>query len=140
MDSNLKITPIFIKKTVEKVVGIEDLSSKNRSSQYALNRFVAFKLSKEFLGGKQRSSSFIGKVYGRDHATVLHGLKEFEKFKSQSFYKPYLDNYILSKGILNLRKSFLDSHLKKIHDFNKTNNDKDLKKSIDVMLKFMMEI
>tara|TARA_Y100001973_G_C5198660_1_gene336065 strand:- start:1543 stop:1992 length:450 start_codon:yes stop_codon:yes gene_type:complete len=57
-----------------------DINSKTRKSQYVYARTVYYRLCKEFTGYSLYS---IAGVLKKNHATVLHGLKMFNRFKLQ---------------------------------------------------------
>ena len=66
-----------IKNAVEVISGVKDLSTKNRKRYIADVRFVYMKLCREFDAGRFHVTN-CGRCIGRDHGTVLHGLKEIE--------------------------------------------------------------
>lgn len=74
-----KITIDFIKKTVEKMSGIEDISIPIRKENYVELRCVYYKLCKDFSLELKNPTLFeIGDCIKRNHATVIHGLKKFD--------------------------------------------------------------
>ena len=77
------ITSELIKELVESLTDL-NLSVKSRKRVIAHFRFVAFKLSKELT---LDSLSSIGKLYNRDHATVLNGIKQFDILEHQYDFK-----------------------------------------------------
>lgn len=54
-------------------VTVEDLYSHDRTRAFAYARFEAWAC----LSAIGWSSAKIGRVFGRDHSTILHGLKKF---------------------------------------------------------------
>lgn len=80
---NITITSKLIKELVEEITNI-DLTTKKRYRNIVQYRFVAFKLSKELTFD---SLSYIGKLYGKDHATVLHGINKFKSLENQYDFK-----------------------------------------------------
>ncbi len=72
-----------IKYLVEKTAQIEDLSSKNRTRRIADCRFVYYGLCRRFLPDHVFTFSSVGKSVSRDHATVMHGLKQFNYLYEQ---------------------------------------------------------
>lgn len=55
-------------------IGPEELMSRSRQRRIAYPRFACF----QFLASLGWSTPQIGKVFGRDHTTVMHGLKRAE--------------------------------------------------------------
>jgi hypothetical protein len=83
----IQITPLFIKQYIEDLSG-KKLDTKSRERELVELRFVAFKLTKYLT---RSSLSKIGKIYNRDHATVLHGIKQFDSLEEQIYFKPSKD-------------------------------------------------
>jgi chromosomal replication initiation ATPase DnaA len=77
--------PEKILHMVQKELGLEDISIKNRTRQMAQARFIYFKLAKKYC--RYASLSKIGNLVKRDHATVINGLK---KFDNEAKYDPYM--------------------------------------------------
>ena len=77
------ITPEKIKELIEKLTDT-NLTIKSRKREIVYYRYIAFKLSKELT-----SSSFtsIGKLYKKDHATVIHGINKFIILENQYDFK-----------------------------------------------------
>lgn len=100
----VQVTPAYIKEYIEQKTGI-DVSIKSRKRHIVYLRFVAFRLSRDF----EATLSEIGEPYGRDHATILHGLKQFEIHKEQGYFQKYNTLYyeILAEisEIVNLKPS-----------------------------------
>lgn len=71
----------------EKVMSL-DLKTKSRDRVKVYTRFVYYKICKENI--KRISLVSIGKEVKRDHATVMHGLREFDKLKN---YPDFYDIY-----------------------------------------------
>ena len=69
-----------LKKILEKVFCLEQgsISKKNRREKYTMARFVGMALLHKYHYG---NLSEIGRVFGRDHATVLYGLKVLQNLK-----------------------------------------------------------
>jgi hypothetical protein len=82
-------TPEEIKELIEKITRT-NLSVKSRKREIVDYRIVAFKLTRELTN---LSLAAIGRLYNKDHATVLHGLKKFEVLKDQSQFKNSLRLY-----------------------------------------------
>lgn len=94
-----------IKRLVELYLKIKNIESKNREKEYVFARYVAFRLSKDFTSFSLQK---IADVYNRDHATVLHGLKEFRNLKKQKAFHKYekvykiIFRHLFKKETLNL--------------------------------------
>lgn len=113
------ITLKRIKMLTESKFNVGDLATKKRDRHIVYCRQVAIRLSKEFL--KSYSLQKIGSEYNKDHATVLHSLKEFEINKDQPYFLPYYSVYaecrqILKKHQAKFQKVDLDENYETIHD------------------------
>lgn len=66
--------PTIAVQAITEVTGLskEELQSTTRKFKCVIARQIVF----EYLIRKQLSTSQIGKVFNRDHATVLHGVKQ----------------------------------------------------------------
>ena len=71
----MKKTLKDIRKAVELVSGIDDLSLKTRKREYIDARMIYYKIASEIT---EKSTVKIGMEVCKDHATVMHGLKTFE--------------------------------------------------------------
>ena len=89
MENNINITPVFIKNYIEELTGIK-LSEKTRARIVVDVRRVAFKLTKELTNA---SLSSIGRLYDKDHATVLHGIKTFDNLYNSADFRSSKDLY-----------------------------------------------
>ena len=85
----MELDEIIIKEIVE--LGYDFTSYNNsRKREHLYARWIYFKLAREF-------TSFtldeIGKKVGKEHAGVIHGLKNFQQLKMYEpvFYKRYLN-------------------------------------------------
>ena len=79
----INITPKYIKEYIEEITGM-DLAAKSRVREVVDVRRVAFKLTKTLT---KSSLTSIGKLYNKDHATVLHGIKTFDYLVDHSDFK-----------------------------------------------------
>lgn len=79
MIKKIDISPLYIKEFVEEKTGLK-LDTKSRKRKIAEIRFVCFKLTKELT---KNTLSSIGEPYKRDHASVLHGIKQFDDLSNQ---------------------------------------------------------
>ncbi len=107
----MRIDKEFIKDRLEATTGL-DISDNTRKREYINLRAVYYKLCKEYTID---SLSKIGGLVGRDHATVLHGLKTFDTLnvyepKIYAFYTQFKNKYpIESIGLMD------DEDLEKHH-------------------------
>ncbi len=72
---------------LRKYIQDENLDTKSRKRELVYQRFYIYKYLKE--ENSHNSLSWIGKEFGRDHATVIHGLKEYEKYKNDRLFLDY---------------------------------------------------
>ena len=102
------IEPSFIKKYIEKQTGFDDIGTVSRNRKIVFCRYIAFKLCKDFSHALSLES--IGKTFGRDHSTVLVGLKEFNNLYNQSIFKDfkklYIESYKFIENVYNKENSF----------------------------------
>ena len=119
----------LIKKTIEAVSGIDDIAVTKRTREQAELRWIYYALSRHYLGNK-----FVGlhcsKLIKRHHATVLHGLRQYDimietnQFESLDILKkckkilsPFLGNinddeiFISEAKITYLEKSLVAEHI-----------------------------
>jgi len=81
---------IVIKNTVQNTFNtFIDVKSRKRELVYI--RAIYYKLCKEFTFD---SLDKIGKTIGKDHATVIHGLKLFENIINPTWEKDYYNTYL----------------------------------------------
>jgi len=85
----MKIDLDFIIDTIQSKTNL-DLNKNTRERVYVLGRAIYYRLAKDYTF---RSLKDIGSKFGKDHATVLHGLKVFEgvKIYDKDLYKIYED-------------------------------------------------
>ena len=108
----------YVKDLVEASSGATNLEAKKRDDYRAWLRFVCFKLSKDFVNKKQSSLIKIGKAYNRDHATVLHGIKQFDALFNQKDFEYCKNVYSYCYTVLN-----------NIKESGSTNANKSIKKT-----------
>lgn len=80
----------YVKKVVENLTNIEDISIKCRKSYMVKARFIYMKLCMKFKSRLYHASlEYVGKGVKRDHASVLHGLKKFgdDNLYTSNIYK-----------------------------------------------------
>ena len=85
----------IILKLVESKFDVQ-LKRKSRLHRYVVSRFLFYKLCRDFTFC---TFTQIGYAVNRNHATVLHGLRQFDNFKFSND-KKYLDPYNELKEIL----------------------------------------
>ena len=82
------ITLDFIKKTVEGFSNIKDISIKSREIPMPDIRYVYMALCRYLRNHiKNYSLKNVGKCINRDHASVLHGLKQFDNLYGNKSFK-----------------------------------------------------
>ena len=122
----MKLTPKHIKKYVENVLEIEDLSIKSRKKKHTYPRFVAFKLTKVFF--KELTFSEISDIYKNNHATIIHGIKQFDILENQTEFKNYKNVYNRAvKDLIKISNSKDYAYIQNITDLN------ELKESYRIM-------
>jgi len=91
---------LFIKKCVENVTGVEDISSKTRTYEVSTARWLYIKISRE---NTKHSLKSIGKIINRDHSTVLHGVNnvDFELSFNKDLQNKYEAALIICMNKLN---------------------------------------
>ena len=72
--------------TIKEYITQEQLDDKNRRRDLVYRRIYLFKYLHVMEG---RTLVYIGKLFNRDHATVIHGLKTFDNVK---LYKDFIDD------------------------------------------------
>ena len=85
------ITVEYIKELIENKLNIKDLSITSRKRDIVEARFIAFQLSRKYT---RHSLTHIGKVFKKDHASVLHGIKKFNDLRFQLEFKDSYNLYI----------------------------------------------
>jgi len=83
-----------IKNIVDKVVGF-DITAKKRQIEYVDARRIFYKIART---KTKHSFASIGNFLNRDHATALHGIKQFDILISQNEFLKY--HYDLSLKII----------------------------------------
>ena len=78
----------FIIDTLQKKTGL-DLRKRTQIREYFLTRAIYYKLAREYTF---HSLSKIGAEVGKDHATVLHGIKKFD-LEMKKYYPELYDLY-----------------------------------------------
>ena len=66
-------------KVINEVIDRDDLNTKSRSRPKAHKRYYLYKKMRD----KGLSLESIGNYFGRDHATVLHGISKHDIFSEQ---------------------------------------------------------
>jgi hypothetical protein len=85
----MKITSKFIKTELERKLKVK-LTSKNRNRSLVYLRYVSFKLCKQLTS---ESLTSIGLEFKKDHATVIHGINQFNIHQNESYFKEYKEIY-----------------------------------------------
>ena len=98
-----------IKRLVENHLEIPDIKIKSRQRDYVNARFLYFKIAHNVC---RTSLTKIAQVVDRDHATVIHGIKQFDnlvKYNKNEF-KYLSDAFVNISSIVSSKKdiNFLD--------------------------------
>lgn len=113
------ITIDYIKKLVEIHTEIEDLSINTKRRNVIESRSIYYKLCRLFLDKKYNTYKEIGDLVGKDHSTVIYGVKMFDDLENTLSFSHYKKVY-----------NFCFNHLSSI----------DNGKSIDYDLKIATEL
>ena len=89
------VTPKQVKKLVEEALGIKDLGAKSRTRPEAQGRYIYYKLSKKFC--RYASLRTIGETVNRDHATVIHGLNQYDYDAGYDTYMKDVYDHVYNK-------------------------------------------
>lgn len=68
---------------VRKYITQENLQQQNRKREKVYTRYYLYQYLRE---GYNMSLQAIGQEFKRDHATILHGLREYKKFKDDKYF------------------------------------------------------
>ena len=68
--------------TVEQLIDELDLKSKCRKRELVYTRYVLYKYLRKY----NMTLNEIGKMFNRDHASVLFGLRQYDELNSNSLY------------------------------------------------------
>ena len=85
------VTVKFIKNLVEKKSFLFNLEQKTRTNEITFTRWICFVLAKKYT---KSSLATIGLEFDKDHATVMHGLREFEISSTQKHFEYYQQLYL----------------------------------------------
>jgi len=98
-----------IKRLVENHLEIPDLKIKSRQRDYVNARFLYFKIAHNVC---RTSLTKIAQVVDRDHATVIHGIKQFDNLVkyNKTEFKYLSDAFVNISSIVSSKKdiNFLD--------------------------------
>ena len=83
----------IIKKLVEKYTNIKDLSIPKHNKMLTLSRCIYYQLCFDYQG-KKYSHTEASKTINREHHNSNYGLKSFDKFYGQNFFKEYANIYV----------------------------------------------
>lgn len=112
------ITPEYIKEHIDNLTDL-DLTIKCRKRNYTYMRMVAYKLCRDIT---KASYQAIGNPYKRDHATVMHNIKQYEIHENQPYFKRYREFYM---KVLNTFSDVieLDYDIKKLQTISEIKRD-----------------
>ena len=98
-----------IKRLVENHLEIPDIKIKSRQRDYVNARFLYFKIAHNVC---RTSLTKIAQVVDRDHATVIHGIKQFDNLVkyNKTEFKYLSDAFVNISSIVSSKKdiNFLD--------------------------------
>ena len=104
-----------LKKVIKEITGV-DINEVSRKREIIEARAVYYKILKQI--DKKKSLKSIGASVGKDHATVLHSLKNYDMFEQfnptlKLFRKQILKrlNYVKTEDILDMTKDELINSL-----------------------------
>jgi hypothetical protein len=110
------ITPKLIKSMIETYSGVYDISIKTRKREIVEMRFVYFFLCKNYcISTEKLSLRAIGEIVNRNHATVLHGIRQFKCLYGQ---KSFTANDLFKKTDEKLKELISTDSEGKILDLN----------------------
>ena len=69
---------------IKEYIQIEKLDTNNRKREIVYKRFYMFAYLRKTYG---YSLQRIGRLFGRHHATIMHGIKEYEYFKEDKLFQ-----------------------------------------------------
>lgn len=127
----------IIKKAVDKSFGI-DIAKNSRKKDYVMGKMVYYKLSKEFT---KYPLIKISKQVGRDHATVLHSLKTFDRdiMRDKLYRSRYCDLFpYLNMVLIKVKEEIVDEKEIKMTIFELISERESLKQDI-LMLKLELK-
>ena len=104
-----------LKKVIQEITGV-DINEVSRKREIIEARAVYYKILKQI--DKKKSLQSIGASVGKDHATVLHSLKNYDMFEQfnptlKIFRKQILQrlNYVTPEQVLDMSKEELIDNL-----------------------------
>tara|TARA_R100001440_G_scaffold111_2_gene276 strand:- start:209 stop:541 length:333 start_codon:yes stop_codon:yes gene_type:complete len=69
---------------IQEYIQLEKLDTNNRKRELVYKRFYMFAYLRKTYG---YSLQKIGKLFSRSHATIIHGINEYEYFKEDKLFK-----------------------------------------------------
>lgn len=69
---------------IQEYIQLEKLDTNNRKRELVYKRFYMFAYLRKTYG---YSLQKIGKLFSRNHATIIHGINEYEYFKEDKLFK-----------------------------------------------------
>lgn len=106
-----------IRKIVESIYGI-DISTRNRETEYVIARATYYHLAKKFTS---RSLKAMGRSLGFDHATVLNGLRTWDRRKQYPDYNRPIKKCLVAFGLAEDDVGFSDSFANRIAELEEEN-------------------
>lgn len=86
-----KLRTMNVVSIVEEIIEVEDMTFKNRTSCKAHQRYYLMNFLRQ---NTTLSLTTIGKLFDRDHATVMNGIKRHDEFMqyNDKFYKQNVES------------------------------------------------
>lgn len=95
-----------IKKLVENISGCKNIQTRSRQRHFTYIRYIYCKVAERT---NRYNLTQIGSPIHRDHSTVIHALKEFDKNTGNNYFEFYDNVYAECLQVLGISKSRQDS-------------------------------
>lgn len=130
-----ELTREYVVQTVEILSGVENIGQKTRREPKRYLRYVVYALLHYYF--PHDTYEWKAETFSQDHATVIHALKKWRQaMRVQKYYAKYVKIYDKATRHINLMQSHLMDDIKKVEEFNNTNENEEIKESIDKILDY----
>ncbi len=130
-----ELTREYVVQTVEAISGLKNIGRKSRKEIYVCHRFIVYALIHYYF--PHDTYEWKGEVFNQNYATVIHALKKWRQtIRVQKYYAKYVKIYDKATRHINLMQSHLMDDIKKVEEFNNTNENEEIKESIDKILDY----
>lgn len=134
-----ELTREYVVQTVEILSGVENIHQKTRQRKILYLRYVVYALLDCYFPNS--SWAWKGETFSQDHATVIYALNKWEEeMLEQKVYKKYVLLYNESIHHINTLLSSLTNSIEIVKNFNEQNSDEKLKKAIDKIIKYALDL